>query len=71
MAKQNKHIKAVTRDRASAYAKVISEELSDAMQIADRFHLHQNLNQASFSPYSCCQRRFARESRAGAGERFI
>lgn len=41
--KNNKHVKAVTRDRASAYAKVISEELPDAMQIADRFHLHDNL----------------------------
>lgn len=41
--KGNQHIKAVTRDRASAYAKVISEELPDVMQIADRFHLHQNL----------------------------
>ena len=40
---QNKHIKAVTRDRASAYAKAIQEVLPDAMQIADRFHLHQNL----------------------------
>ena len=40
---KNKHIKTVTRDRASAYAKVVSEELPDAMQIADRFHLHQNL----------------------------
>lgn len=39
----NKHIKVVTRDRASAYAKVIAEELPDAMQVADRFHLHQNL----------------------------
>jgi transposase len=39
----NKHIKMVTRDRASAYAKVISEVLPYAMQIADRFHLHQNL----------------------------
>ena len=36
-------IQVVTRDRASAYAKVISEELPDAMQVADRFHLHQNL----------------------------
>ena len=44
--KNNKHIKAVTRDRASAYAKVISEELPDAMQIADRFHLYQNLLEA-------------------------
>ena len=39
----NKHIKAVTRDRASAYASAIEEVLPDAMQIADRFHLHQNL----------------------------
>lgn len=42
----NKHIRTVTRDRASAYAKVISEELPDAMQIADRFHLYQNLLEA-------------------------
>lgn len=41
--KNNKHVKVVTRDRASAYAKVITEELPDAMQVADRFHLHQNL----------------------------
>lgn len=40
--KNNKNVKVVTRDRASAYAKVI-EELPDAMQVADRFHLHQNL----------------------------
>jgi len=39
----NKYVKIITRDRASAYAKVISEVLPDAMQIADRFHLHQNL----------------------------
>lgn len=41
--RKNKHVKTITRDRASAYAKVISEELPDVMQIADRFHLHQNL----------------------------
>ena len=41
--KNNKHIKKVTRDRAGAYAKAISEALPEAMQIADRFHLHQNL----------------------------
>lgn len=41
--KENKHVKRVTRDRASAYAKVISEVLPETMQIADRFHLHQNL----------------------------
>ena len=44
--KNNKHVKAVTRDRASAYAKVLAEELPDAMQVADRFHLHQNLLEA-------------------------
>ena len=44
--KENKHIKVITRDRASAYAKVIEEELPGAMQIADRFHLHENLLQA-------------------------
>lgn len=43
--KDNKHIKIVTRDRASAYAKVIEQELPGAMQIADRFHIHQNLLQ--------------------------
>lgn len=42
----NKHIKVVTRDRASAYAKIIREELPDAIQVADRFHLHQNLLEA-------------------------
>lgn len=44
--KNNKHVKKVTRDRAGAYAKAISEVLPEAMQIADRFHLHQNLSKA-------------------------
>jgi len=43
---ENKHVKKVTRDRAGAYAKAISETLPWAMQIADRFHLHQNLLEA-------------------------
>lgn len=43
---QNKHVKTVTRDRASAYASAVKEILPDAMQIADRFHLHQNLLEA-------------------------
>lgn len=43
---QNKHVKTVTRDRASAYAAAIQEILPDAMQVADRFHLHQNLLEA-------------------------
>jgi len=41
--KKHMNITKVTRDRASAYAKVISDLIPGAMQIADRFHLHQNL----------------------------
>lgn len=44
--KQNKHVTTVTRDRASAYAKAVEEVLPDCMQIADRFHIHQNLMDA-------------------------
>ena len=43
---QNKQVKIVTRDRASAYTTAIQEVLPDAMQVADRFHLHQNLLEA-------------------------
>ena len=39
----NKHIKIVTRDRAGAYAKAISDALPEAIQVADRFHLFQNM----------------------------
>ena len=39
----NKHIKIVTRDRAGAYAKAIRDALPEAIQVADRFHLFQNL----------------------------
>lgn len=42
----NKQVKTVTRDRASAYAKAVEEILPDCMQIADRFHLHKNLMDA-------------------------
>ena len=42
----HKQVKAVTRDRASAYSSAIREILPEAMQIADRFHLHQNLLEA-------------------------
>jgi len=41
--RNNQHVKAVTRDRATAYAAAIQEVLPDAIQVADRFHLHQNL----------------------------
>ena len=44
--KTNKQVKTVTRDRASAYAKAVEEILPNCMQIADRFHLHQNLMDA-------------------------
>lgn len=44
--KNKKHIRTITRDRATAYAKVIEEELPNAIQVADRFHLHQNLLEA-------------------------
>lgn len=44
--KNNKQVTTVTRDRASAYAKAVEEILPDCMQIADRFHLHQNLLEA-------------------------
>ena len=44
--RQNQHVTAVTRDRASAYAKAVEEVLPDCMQIADRFHIHQNLMEA-------------------------
>lgn len=44
--KQNKQVTTITRDRANAYTKAIEEVLPNAIQIADRFHLHQNLLEA-------------------------
>lgn len=44
--RQNQHVTAVTRDRASAYAKAVEEVLPNCMQIADRFHIHQKLIEA-------------------------
>ncbi len=41
--KCHKKIKKIARDRASAYATAINEVLPDTIQIADRFHLFQNL----------------------------
>lgn len=41
--KEHPKIKKVARDRANAYANAISEILPDCMQIADRFHLFENL----------------------------
>lgn len=39
----HKKIRMVTRDRASAYAHAIGDILPDCIQVADRFHLLQNL----------------------------
>lgn len=39
----HKKIKVVTRDRASAYATAINDIFPNCMQVADRFHLFQNL----------------------------
>ena len=44
--KNNKHIKTVIRDRAGAYASAISQVIPDAIQVADRFHLFNNLMHA-------------------------
>ncbi len=41
--KNHPKIKKVARDRASAYANAISEILPECMQIADRFHLFENI----------------------------
>lgn len=43
--KNHKKIKLIARDRASAYAKAINEILPECTQVADRFHLLQNLMQ--------------------------
>lgn len=39
----HKKIRRVARDRASAYAKAIRETLKDCEQVADRFHLFENI----------------------------
>lgn len=41
--KEHPKIKYVARDRASAYAEAISEVFPDAIQVADRFHLFENI----------------------------
>ena len=41
--KDHPKIKKVARDRANAYAKAISNILPNCIQIADRFHLFENL----------------------------
>lgn len=46
--KLHPNIKIVCRDRASAYAKAVSEVLPEAEQVADRFHLVKNLSDAVY-----------------------
>jgi hypothetical protein len=41
--KKHEKVRLVARDRASAYAAAINEVLPDCLQVADRFHLLQNL----------------------------
>ncbi len=41
--KNHKKIKIVARDRASSYAKAINKILPDCVQVADRYHLFENL----------------------------
>jgi hypothetical protein len=41
--KNHKKVHLVARDRASAYASAITEVLPECIQVADRFHLMQNL----------------------------
>ncbi len=41
--KKHPRVSVVARDRASAYASAITEILPNAMQVADRFHILQNL----------------------------
>ena len=44
--RKNRQVRTVTRDRASAYAKAVEEVLPGCIQVADRFHIHQNLLEA-------------------------
>ena len=41
--KEHPKIKKIARDRASAYASAINEILPDCIQVADRFHLFENI----------------------------
>ena len=41
--KSHKKVRLIARDRASAYASAINEVLPECIQVADRFHLLQNL----------------------------
>ncbi len=49
--KENPGIQIVSRDRAKAYEKGIKEGAPDAIQVADRFHLLQNLAQTLYEVF--------------------
>lgn len=49
--KEHPGIKIVSRDRAKAYEKGIKEGAPDAIQVADRFHLLQNLAQTLYEVF--------------------
>jgi transposase len=48
-------IKAMSRDRGMTYAEAAREALPEAIQIADRFHLSQNLGETLERLRLCCK----------------
>ena len=51
--RNHKKIKKIARDRATAYANAINEVLPETIQIADRFHLFQNLVERFKEIFKC------------------
>lgn len=56
--KEHPGIKIVSRDRARAYEKGITEGASEAIQVADRFHLLQNLAQTLYEMFGIHSQEF-------------
>jgi transposase len=50
-------VKYVTRNRASSYAKAITDALPGSSQIADKVHLVKNLSDAIYDEVSCAIRK--------------
>jgi transposase len=63
------HIKYITRDRASSYAKAITDALPGSFQIADKFHLVKNLNDSIYNEiflhYPEIKKTFTKEHKKG------
>ena len=55
--KRHTKVRLVAKDRASAYASAVNEILPEAVQVADRFHLLQNLSFHG-NPYPLKNQRF-------------